>query len=231
MQPINKSLTPEERAIVGNIKSLLTQLEGVVGEGTSVEMCEGAGKNPSTGTGITKADGAVGDPGSLDPTPHGATQKEPVSPFVAKDATGETGRNNAEEKIGELPVSTDEALGVLKALMSGGAVAKSASPSLAQIQKAQGGKSYAVENEMLKVMKSIAKRLDEQEFTLQALINGKEIAEEVLKIEKSAPRVPVQPSSQAILDALGQLVQKSAQTQSQPQSAGSMRDVLGTLWA
>lgn len=232
MTPIVKSLTPEERAVVGNIKSLLTQLEGVMGEGEPVQMCAGttSGQSPSTGTGITKANGSTGDPQTLGPNQSGhASQKEPVNPFVAKDeGGGETAREDAETKLDELPVSTEESLEVLKSLLG---IAKSANdPSLAQIRKARTPVVDPVQVETLKVLKSLTKAVAEQEFTLRALIDGKSVADELLKVEKSLPRTPVQPSSQDILAALGQLVQKSADAP-QKQDAGSMSDVLGTLWA
>lgn len=233
MTPIQKALTPEERAIVGNIKSLLTQLEGVVGEGTSIEMCNGRGN------GITKADGTTGDPGTLGPNQAGnASQKQPVNPFVAKtEGGGESGRQDAEDKLGELPVSTDETLAVLKALVGvggpGDGVQKSAmrpSRSLNDIRKTAIARQER-EADTYKVLKSLTEAVAHQQFMLEALVNGKEVAEELLKVEKSAPRIPVQPSSQDILATLGQLVQKSAENQPKQATPGNMSDVLTSLWA
>lgn len=194
--PVTKALSPEETAILGNIKSLITELEG-----------GGAVPGGEEGAPVMMSD----ETGSEIP---GAPQNT-----VAKD---ESGRSTAESKVDELPVDDEEALGVLKALL-----AKSSGGS--HVAKSRQSSS---QSEMNRLLKALVQKSVQQEKALNSILEGMGVTEEMLKVEKAVqPKLAVQPSANDILNALGQLMVNKSAESSQPQDAGSLRDVLTGLWA
>jgi hypothetical protein len=195
---IEKALTPEEQAIVGNIKSLLTQLEGS-GNTLPVEMSD----QPPAEDIVSKCD---------DPSKGGF----PVKKDETENASHPQG--HAEQTINELPVDDEEALSVLKSIM------KSRRPPVR--------KAARRENDAYRLLKVLTERVNTQTDTLERVLDDIYGANRIMKaagIQKPVPRVPVQPSSQDILAALGQLVQKS-QTQETRGTPESMSDALKGIW-
>lgn len=119
-QAVNKSLTPEEKAILGNIRSLLEQLDS---EEISEDM-----NAPAT----DDADVAMSKDGMEDDS----TDKEDDvtkacddddDQKVAKSSTpDEVANNNAEDRLSAEDTDTEKALAVLKAILTKGEVKKSA---------------------------------------------------------------------------------------------------------
>lgn len=142
-QAVNKSLTPEEKAILGNIRSLLEQLDS---EETSEDM-----NAPAT----DDADVAMSKDGMEDddiPT----DDKDDVmkacddDQTVAKSSTpDEVANNNAEDRLSAEDTDTEKALAVLKAILTKGEVKKSAvqkSADYARLEKKVDSLTSAVES-------------------------------------------------------------------------------------
>ena len=144
-QAVNKSLTPEEKAILGNIRSLLEQLDS---EETSEDM-----NAPAT----DDADVAMSKDGMEDddiPT----DDKDDVMKAcdddddqkVAKSSTpDEVANNNAEDRLSAEDTDTEKALAVLKAILTKGEVKKSAvqkSADYARLEKKVDSLTSAVES-------------------------------------------------------------------------------------
>lgn len=128
-QAVNKSLTPEEKAILGNIRSLLEQLDS---EEISEDM-----NAPAT----DDADVAMSKDGMEDDIPTDDEDdvmkacnkacEEDDDQTVAKSSTpDEVANNNAEDRLNAEDTDTEKALAVLKAILTKGGVQKSR-----QIQK------------------------------------------------------------------------------------------------
>ena len=118
-QTVNKSLTPEEKAILGNIRSLLEQLDS---EGISEDM-----DAPAT----DDADVAMSEDGMEEELP---IDEEDVMKAcddeddqkVAKSSTpDEVANNGAEDRLSAEDTDTEKALAVLKAILAKGEVKKS----------------------------------------------------------------------------------------------------------
>lgn len=123
-QTVNKSLTPEEKAILGNIRSLLEQLDS---EEISEDM-----DAPAT----DDADVAMSKDGMEDEIP--TDDKDDVmkacnkacdeddDQTVAKSSTpDEVANNGAEDRLNAEDTDTEKALAVLKAILTKGEVKKS----------------------------------------------------------------------------------------------------------
>lgn len=119
-QTVNKSLTPEEKAILGNIRSLLEQLDS---EEISEDM-----DAPAT----DDADVAMSKDGMEDDIPtddeddvmKACDDKDDQT--VAKSSTpDEVANNNAEDRLSAEDTDTEKALAVLKAILTKGEVKKS----------------------------------------------------------------------------------------------------------
>lgn len=117
-QAVNKSLTPEEKAILGNIRSLLEQLDS---EEISEDMNAPAGdeviasaEEEEIGTEVTTEEEEV--------------EKACDDPNAVKKSTtpDEVANNNAEERLTAEDTDTEKALAVLKAILTKGEVKKSA---------------------------------------------------------------------------------------------------------
>lgn len=179
-QAVNKSLTPEEKAILGNIRSLLEQLDS---EETSEDM-----NAPAT----DDADVAMSKDGMEDDVPTDdeddvmkACNKacdEEDDQTVAKSSTpDEVANNNAEDRLSAEDTDTEKALAVLKAILTKGEVKKSA------VQKSA---DYA----------RLERKVDSLTSAVESMIEG-------FGLVKTP--APVSKSSQ-ILNRLEQIVNKSA---------------------
>ena len=103
-QAVNKSLTPEEKAILGNIRSLLEQLDS---EEISEDM-----DAPAT----DDADVAMSKDGMEDEVP---TDEDEDDQTVAKSSTpDEVANNGAEDRLSAEDTDTEKALAVLKAILT-----------------------------------------------------------------------------------------------------------------
>ena len=144
-QAVNKSLTPEEKAILGNIRSLLEQLDS---EETSEDM-----NAPAT----DDADVAMSKDGMEDDDVP-ADDKDDVmkacdeedDQTVAKSSTpDEVANNNAEDRLNAEDTDTEKALAVLKAILTKGEVKKSAvqkSADYARLERKVDSLTSAVES-------------------------------------------------------------------------------------
>lgn len=180
-QAVNKSLTPEEKAILGNIRSLLEQLDS---EEISEDM-----NAPAT----DDADVAMSEDGMEDDVPTDdeddvmkACNKacdEEDDQTVAKSSTpDEVANNNAEDRLSAEDTDTEKALAVLKAILTKGEVKKSK-----QVQKSA---DYA----------RLERKVDSLTSAVESMIEG-------FGLVKTP--APVSKSSQ-ILNRLEQIVNKSA---------------------
>ena len=144
-QAVNKSLTPEEKAILGNIRSLLEQLDS---EEISEDM-----DAPAT----DDADVAMSKDGMEDddiPTDDeddvmkACDDKDDQT--VAKSSTpDEVANNNAEDRLSAEDTDTEKALAVLKAILTKGEVKKSAvqkSADYARLERKVDSLTSAVES-------------------------------------------------------------------------------------
>ena len=144
-QAVNKSLTPEEKAILGNIRSLLEQLDS---EEISEDM-----NAPAT----DDADVAMSKDGMEDddvPTDDEddvmKACDEEDDQTVAKSSTpDEVANNNAEDRLNAEDTDTEKALAVLKAILTKGEVKKSAvqkSADYARLERKVDSLTSAVES-------------------------------------------------------------------------------------
>ena len=144
-QAVNKSLTPEEKAILGNIRSLLEQLD-------SEENSEDMNAPATDGADVAMSkDGMEDDDVSTD-------NKDDVmktcdnkdDQTVAKSSTpDEVANNNAEDRLSAEDTDTEKALAVLKAILTKGEVKKSAvqkSADYARLEKKVDSLTSAVES-------------------------------------------------------------------------------------
>lgn len=143
-QAVNKSLTPEEKAILGNIRSLLEQLDS---EEISEDM-----DAPAT----DDADVAMSEDGMEDEVPTDEDEDvmkacdEDDDQTVAKSSTpDEVANNGAEDRLSAEDTDTEKALAVLKAILTKGGVKKSAvqkSADYARLEKKVDSLTSAVES-------------------------------------------------------------------------------------
>lgn len=140
-QAVNKSLTPEERTILGNIRSLLEQLDS---ETTSEDM-----NAPATDEADLSADeeevGTDDDDGEVQ-----KGELDEDCDAVKKSSTpDEVANNDAEERLCAEDTDTEKALAVLKAILSRGEVKKSAvnkSADYARLERKVDSLTSAVES-------------------------------------------------------------------------------------
>lgn len=143
-QAVNKSLTPEEKAILGNIRSLLEQLDS---EEISEDM-----DAPAT----DDADVAMSKDGMEDDIPTDdeddvmKAYDEEDDQTVAKSSTpDEVANNDAEDRLSAEDTDTEKALAVLKAILTKGEVKKSAvqkSADYARLERKVDSLTSAVES-------------------------------------------------------------------------------------
>ena len=120
-QAVNKSLTPEEKAILGNIRSLLEQLDS---EEISEDMDAPATDDADDADVMASADEEEVGTEVVD-------EEEEVekcdNPLAVKKSTtpDEVANNDAEECLNAEDTDTEKALAVLKAILTKGEVKKS----------------------------------------------------------------------------------------------------------
>lgn len=141
-QTVNKSLTPEEKAILGNIRSLLEQLDS---EGISEDMDAPATDDADV---AMSKDGMKDDPTDDEDDVMKACDDDDQT--VAKSSTpDEVANNNAEDRLNAEDTDTEKALAVLKAILAKGEVKKSAvqkSADYARLEKKVDSLTSAVES-------------------------------------------------------------------------------------
>lgn len=146
-QTVNKSLTPEEKAILGNIRSLLEQLDS---EEISEDMDAPATDDADV---AMSKDGMEDDPTDDKDDVMKACNKacdEEDDQTVAKSSTpDEVANNNAEDRLSAEDTDTEKALAVLKAILTKGEVKKSAvqkSADYARLERKVDSLTSAVES-------------------------------------------------------------------------------------
>jgi hypothetical protein len=215
---IQKSMSPEEKSVIANVRSLLDQLEQLEqGEGEEPDMIpdESNGEMPVEKTEKTER---------TDGMPAGDKEVEGLE--EDKIEKSETADASAEEKIKELPEDDEVALKVLKALIGIGERNTGTVRKSARVDTAND-----VQVRTLKILKSIQSRLDAQGDAIVGILEGVGVADQVVQQRK--PVVAVQKSRDDLISALtdalktqGTRVEKSAS--SEPE--GNIRDVLTGLF-
>jgi hypothetical protein len=138
--------------------------------------------------------------------------------FVEKD---ETANSDAEERLEEMP----DHIEIMKEALEkcGYKVTKTAKPVY------RSSDLVSAIHSMAKVAKSLSRRLDEQEETIQAVISGEHVTKGLLSVEKAAPRQAVQPSSNHIIQALAKEVARVNKSEHVAPTNEGLGDVLCTL--
>ena len=142
-QAVNKSLTPEEKAILGNIRSLLEQLDS---EEISEDM--NAPATDDADVAMSK-DGMEDDPIDDEDDVMKACDEEDDQTVAKSSTPDEVANNNAEDRLNAEDTDTEKALAVLKAIFTKGEVKKSAvqkSADYARLEKKVDSLTSAVES-------------------------------------------------------------------------------------
>lgn len=142
-QAVNKSLTPEEKAILGNIRSLLEQLDS---EEISEDM--NAPATDDADVAMSK-DGMEDDPIDDEDDVMKACDEEDDQTVAKSSTPDEVANNNAEDRLNAEDIDTEKALAVLKAILTKGEVKKSAvqkSADYARLEKKVDSLTSAVES-------------------------------------------------------------------------------------
>lgn len=179
-QAVNKSLSPEEKAILGNIRSLLEQLDS---EETSEDM--NAPATDDADVAMSKDgmedDDLTDDKDDVMKACNKACEEEDDQTVAKSSTPDEVANNNAEDRLNAEDTDTEKALAVLKAILTKGEVKKSA------VQKSA---DYA----------RLERKVDSLTSAVESMIEG-------FGLVKTP--APVSKSSQ-ILNRLEQIVNKSA---------------------
>lgn len=142
-QAVNKSLTPEEKAILGNIRSLLEQLDS---EETSEDM--NAPATDDADVAMSK-DGMEDDPTDDEDDVMKACNEEDDQTVAKSSTPDEVANNGAEDRLSAEDTDTEKALAVLKAILTKGEVKKSAvqkSADYARLERKVDSLTSAVES-------------------------------------------------------------------------------------
>lgn len=142
-QAVNKSLTPEEKAILGNIRSLLEQLDS---EETSEDMDAPATDDADV---AMSKDGMEDDPTDDEDDVMKACDEDDDQTVAKSSTPDEVANNDAEERLNAEDTDTEKALAVLKAILTKGEVKKSAvqkSADYARLEKKVDSLTSAVES-------------------------------------------------------------------------------------
>lgn len=142
-QAVNKSLTPEEKAILGNIRSLLEQLDS---EETSEDM--NAPATDDADVAMSK-DGMEDDPTDDEDDVMKAYDEEDDQTVAKSSTPDEVANNGAEDRLNAEDTDTEKALAVLKAILTKGEVKKSAvqkSADYARLERKVDSLTSAVES-------------------------------------------------------------------------------------
>lgn len=129
-QAVNKSLTPEEKAILGNIRSLLEQLDSEeISEDMdtlAIDEVMASADEEEISTEVVEEDDVM-------------KACDEDNQTVTKSSTpDEVANNNAEERLNAEDTDTEKALAVLKAILSKGEVKKSAVRKSADYARLEG---------------------------------------------------------------------------------------------
>lgn len=142
-QAVNKSLTPEEKAILGNIRSLLEQLD-------SEEISEDMDAPATDDADVAMSKDGMDDVPTDDEDDVMKACDEEDDQTVAKSSTpDEVANNNAEDRLSAEDTDTEKALAVLKAILTKGEVKKSAvqkSADYARLERKVDSLTSAVES-------------------------------------------------------------------------------------
>lgn len=146
-QAVNKSLTPEEKAILGNIRSLLEQLDSEeISEDMNAPATDEADVMESADEEGTSAE--YFDEEDEDDVMKACDDDDDQK--VAKSSTpDEVANNNAEDRLSAEDTDTEKALAVLKAILTKGEVKKSAvqkSADVVRLEKKVDSLTSAVES-------------------------------------------------------------------------------------
>ena len=142
-QVVNKSLTPEEKAILGNIRSLLEQLDS---EEISEDMDAPATDDADV---AMSKDGMEDDPTDDEDDVMKACDDDDDQTVAKSSTPDEVANNNAEDRLSAEDTDTEKALAVLKAILTKGEVKKSAvqkSADYARLEKKVDSLTSAVES-------------------------------------------------------------------------------------
>lgn len=142
-QKVNKSLTPEEKAILGNIRSLLEQLDS---EETSEDMDAPATDDADV---AMSKDGMEDDPTDDEDDVMKACDDDDDQKVAKSSTPDEVANNNAEDRLSAEDTDTEKALAVLKAILTKGEVKKSAvqkSADYARLEKRVDSLTSAIES-------------------------------------------------------------------------------------
>ena len=181
-QAVNKSLTPEEKAILGNIRSLLEQLDS---EEISEDMDAPATDDADVAMskdGMEDDDVPTDDEDDVMKACNKACDEDDDQTVAKSSTPDEVANNGAEDRLNAEDTDTEKALAVLKAILTKGEVKKSK-----QVQKSA---DYA----------RLEKKVDSLTSAVESMIEG-------FGLVKTP--APVNKSSQ-ILSRLEQIVNKSA---------------------
>ena len=142
-QAVNKSLTPEEKAILGNIRSLLEQLD-------SEEISEGMDAPATDDADVAMSkDGMEDDPTDDEDDVMKACDEDDDQTVAKSSTPDEVANNGAEDRLNAEDTDTEKALAVLKAILTKGEVKKSAvqkSADYARLEKKVDSLTSAVES-------------------------------------------------------------------------------------
>ena len=143
-QTVNKSLTPEEKAILGNIRSLLEQLD-------SEEISEDMDAPATDDADVAMSEDGMEDELLIDEEDEDVMKAcNEDDQTVAKSSTpDEVANNNAEDRLNAEDTDTEKALAVLKAILTKGEVKKSAvqkSADYARLERKVDSLTSAVES-------------------------------------------------------------------------------------
>ena len=144
-QAVNKLLTPEEKAILGNIRSLLEQLD-------SEEISEDMNAPATDDADVAMSKDGMGDddvPTDDEDDVMKACDDDDDQTVAKSSTPDEVANNNAEDRLNAEDTDTEKALAVLKAILAKGEVKKSAvqkSADYARLEKKVDSLTSAVES-------------------------------------------------------------------------------------
>lgn len=163
-QAVNKSLTPEEKAILGNIRSLLEQLDSEeISEDMNAPATDEADVMESADEEGTSAEYFDDEEDVMK-----ACDDEDDQTVAKSSTPDEVANNNAEDRLSAEDTDTEKALAVLKAVLTKGGVQKSR-----QIQKSA---DYA----------RLEKKVDSLTSAVESMIEGFGLVKTPAPVNKSS---------------------------------------------
>ena len=232
-------LSPEEKAVLANIESLVSQLKEQQPE---EEMETDA---------VVDGDSAVADEEieasdhEVDKEDDDVEKSDDMEDEVEKavDQEGSTASDDAEERLVEdLPEMEPAEREILKTLIRSGHIKLTNKQApIAKSNKRIDNMVGAI-NKLTQVVTTIAKSNQDNQKAIEGILEGIGVADTVRKSQKPNPKKPVNvdPNTQnQILTQIANMVEKSAPAQSQPaperdrgetEVRKSVRGVLGGIW-